>query len=164
MPQKQKRDNAYYEQQLKRRFPTIHSDYRAGKYSSLRDALMVAGIKKPRTRLHELKNAWLKATAAEQREFARWLRAQIGGVTIPSATSTGSLARPIAVDRRLETWAVSRIEIIMTSRGLAMGDVMHELGFPRLNASVGMALRRGTKLQPAILIALDKWLTDNRGI
>jgi len=164
MLKEQKRDNAYYERLLKRRFPTIHADYRSGKFKSLREALIVSGIKPARTRLHELKNAWLKATVKEQREFARWLRAQIGGVAIPPGTSIGSIAGPIAVDRRLEMWVASRIEIIMTKRGLTMGDVMHELGFPRLNASLGMAIHRGTKLQPAVLTALDKWLTDNKGI
>ncbi|MDS1136718.1 hypothetical protein [Nitratireductor indicus] len=164
MPKQQKRNNSYYGRQLMLRFPTIHSDFLAGKYSSLRDALIAAGIRKPRSRLHELKNAWNKASKAEQREFARWLRAQIGATAIPSVLAGGSLARPIAVDRRLETWAASRIEIIMTKRGMRMGNVMHEMGFNRLDASLGRALARGGRLQPDVLTALEIWLRANEKI
>lgn len=165
MPKQQKRDNAYYEQLLKRRFPAIHSDYRTGKYSSLREALIAAGIKQPRSRLHELKNAWLKATAAEQRDFARWLRAQIGAAAVlPSTPTGGRCSRPIAVDRRLETWAASRIEVIRAKRNLAMGDVMHEMGFKRLNASLGRSLARGDRLQPDVITALENWVRVNKGI
>lgn len=164
MPKQQKRDNAYYEQQLKNRYPKVHSDFLARKYASLREALIAAGIKQPRSRLHELKNAWLKATAAEQREFARWLRAQIGAAAVRLAPRGSSGIRPIAVDRRLEAWVASRIEVIRTKRGLTIGDVMHEMGFKRLNASLGRALARGDQLQPDVIAALEKWLNANKHI
>lgn len=163
MPKQQKRDNAYYEKQLQSRFPAIHSDYRVGKYSSLREALIAAGIKQPRSRLHELKNAWNKATLAERREFTRWLRIRIGAAVLSPATG-GNVGRPLAVDSRLEMWAVSRIETIMTSRRLSMGDVMNEMGFLKLDASLAMAMRKGTRLQPAVVSALGKWLRDNSSI
>lgn len=164
MPKQQKRNNAYYERQLMRRFPTIHSDFLAGKYSSLRDALIAAGVRKPRSRVHELKNAWNKASKAEQREFARWLRTQIGATAIPSVSAGGGPVRPIAVDRRLEAWASSRVEIIKAKRGMKMGEVMHEMGFSSLNASLGRALARGGRLQPDLLAALEIWLRANERI
>lgn len=164
MPKEQKRDNAYYEQQLKRRFPALHSDYRAGKYSSLREALIAAGIKQPRSRLHELKNAWLKATSAEQREFLRWLRIHGGIAAIPPGTARGPGSHPIAVDRRLEAWATSRIKVIMAKRNLTMGAVMHEMGFKRLNPSLGLALARGDRLRPDVIAALENWLMVNKGV
>jgi len=49
----------------------------------------------------------------------------------------------------------------MSKRHLKMGDVMAEMGFPRLNASLGMALTRGTQLQPSVIEALEKWLAAN---
>lgn len=163
MPKEQKRDNAYYEQQLKSRYPAAHSDFLAGKYKSLREALISTGIKRPRSRLQEMKNAWLNATPTEQREFARWLRARIAAAAAPSA-STGGGSRPIAVDRRLETWVASRIEVIRVKRSLTIGDVMHEMGFKRLDASLGRALARGDRLQPDLITALEGWLTANKGI
>lgn len=165
MPKRQKRDNAYYERQLKLRFPAIHADYRAGKHSSLREALIASGIKQPRSRLQELKNAWLKSTPNEQFEFLRWLRAQPAMKTtasLPAASSTPN--GPVAVNRRLEMWAASRIRIIMTKRSLTTGDVMHEMGFKRLNTSLGLALARGSQLQPDVITALAKWLMANKGI
>lgn len=165
MPKKSKRDNAYYEAQLKHRFPAIHSDYRSGKYSSLREALLLAGIKQPRSRLHELKNAWQKATAAEQSEFLRWLRAQTAMKMTASLPATSSTPNgPVAVNRRLEMWAASRIRIIMTKRSLTVGDVMYEMGYERLNASLGLALARGNRLQPDVVSALERWLKANERI
>lgn len=163
MPKKSKRDNAYYEQQLKNRYPDVHSDFLAGQYTSLREALIAVGLKRPRTRLQEMKNAWLNATLTEQREFARWLRARIAAAAVPSAP-TRSGSRLMAVDRRLETWAASRIKVIMIKRSLTMGDVMHEMGFKRLNTSLGLALARGSQLQPDVITALAKWLMANKGI
>ena len=158
----QKRDNAYYDEQLRRTKPAIYRDFLAGKYRSLREALIAAGIKKPRTRLHELKNAWSKATPTEQRNFARWLRVEIGGRATARGTGRGALPT-IAVERRLEAWTTSRVRAIMAARHLSMGDVMDELGFSRLNASLGRALARGDRLQPDVLIALEKWLVTNKG-
>lgn len=164
MSPKQDRSNAYYEERLKVTRPGIYSDYLAGKYPSLRKALLAAGIKKPRTRVQELKNAWLKASPVEQREFARWLRGQIGAVAISTSKSAGPTTLPIAVDQRLEPWAASRIETIMDRRHLRMGDVMQELGASRLDASLGQALRRGSCLQPVVLKALEKWISDNAAV
>lgn len=163
MPKKQKRDNAYYEERLKDEFPNIYDDFLTGKIPSLRQAILTAGLKPQRTRVHELKNAWSKASPAEQREFARWLRTQLGTLVraSPSPTTTPGL---IAVDRRLEPWATSRIQAIMAKRNIKSGQVMDELGFRRLDASLGRALARGDRLQPNMLAALEKWLKDNAGV
>lgn len=40
-------------------------------------------------------------------------------------------------------------------RQLKPGDVMSEMGFSRLNASVGMALARGTQLNPDLVKSLE---------
>ncbi|URK86695.1 hypothetical protein LP421_20870 [Rhizobium sp. RCAM05350] len=61
MVKKQVRDSAYYEERLRRdqQFTPI---LRPGSIRTVTDAAIAAGLKKPRTRLHELKNAWGKAT------------------------------------------------------------------------------------------------------
>ena len=46
----------------------------------------------------------------------------------------------IAVNRRLLPLIVARIDEIMSKRHLKIWDVMAEMGFARLNASLGMAL------------------------
>jgi len=149
------RNAAYYENRLKRDHPAIYADLKAGKYRTVADAAIAAGLRNRRTRLHELKNAWSKASPVEQREFLSWLRAS--RAVVPSI----AVASPIAVNRCLVPLAVARIDEIMFKRHLKMGDVMFEMGFERLNASLGMALARGTQLQPTVIAALEKWLAAN---
>src|SRR5690606_29888983 len=140
MARKQKRDNAYYEKQLQKLHPSIHADYLAGKYPSLNQALHVAGIRKPRTRLSELKNAWEKAQPTEQRQFLQWLQKQ-GALRTPLSGPVSSNS-VVAADRRLESWAIARIEEVMMKLNLKMGDVMHQMGFKKLNPSLGNAMRQ----------------------
>lgn len=164
MPRKQDRSYAYYEQVLKSKHPAVHADYLAGRYKSLRQALLAAGVKKARSRVQEMQNAWIKASPVERKEFERWLHVQTGTAPRPSATTSAAPGTPVAVNRRLEPWAKSRIETIIGRRHLSMGDVMTELGFPRRNGSLGSALSQGTRLQPGMLAALEKWIFDNAGI
>lgn len=159
----QKRDKVYYEKRLLRDHPVIYADYAAGKYRTVSEAFVAAGLKKPRTRLHELKNAWQKASANERREFENWLHAQYG-ITTPHPVTASSTIPPIAIDRRLSPWAKSRIRAIIAKRHMRKGDVMHEMGFKKLNASLGMALDSDNRLQPAVLIALEAWLNANKHI
>lgn len=159
MPKKSVRDAAYYEDLLKRRHPVIYSELKAGKYRTVTDAVIAAGIKRTRTRLQELKNAWSKADRAEQREFLMWLQSEIKSKLPTSLVSMPST--PITIDRRLVPAATARIREIMFKRGLKMGDVMAEMGLLRLNASVGMALFQGTRLQPELISKLEDWLSDN---
>lgn len=46
----------------------------------------------------------------------------------------------------------------MLRRGMSMGAVMDELGFKRLNPSLGLALRQNSRLQPDMIAALEKWI------
>ena len=112
----------------------------------------------------ELTNAWKHATADEQKDFKRYI-----GCTVPLGPATHAAAHPaiagqVAIDRKHEPWAVDRIREIMTIRGIRNGNVMDEMGFKRLNASLGMALARGTQLQPTMIEALKLWLDTNKHI
>jgi hypothetical protein len=50
----------------------------------------------------------------------------------------------------------------MARRGIAAGAVMGELGFLKLNPSLGLALHRGSHVKnPAVLVALKGWLNNN---
>lgn len=134
MAKNQIRDNAYYEERLQHEHPSVYADLRAGKYRTVTEATIAAGLKQVRTRLHELKNAWSKATSAEQAEFLRHLAGS--GAVLPALHPAGTSA--IAVNYRLTPFACQRLQHIMSKRHLKPGDVMFEMGYPRLNASVGM--------------------------
>lgn len=165
MPGNQKRDNTYYKERLEREHPAIYRDLVAGKYNSAREAFIAAGLKKPRSPLHELKNAWGKATTAEQRDFLRWLRARYKVATAPATSlSTTSARRTVDVDRRIENWAKVRIREIMDRRRMTHGDVMDELGFKRLNASLARALARGDRIRQEMITPLKDWLDANKAI
>lgn len=165
MAKKQKRDNAYFEERLKRDHPVIYADLKAGKYLTVTDAAFAAGLKTARTRLHELKNAWSKASSSERDDFLQWLAG--AGVTFSptaAAPTFGTGIAAIAVGQRLTAPTSDRIGEIMLKRGLKAGDVMAEMGYSKLDASVGMALVRGTKLRPDVIKALESWLTANTSV
>jgi hypothetical protein len=162
MPKKQKRDSAYYKERLRGEFPTIYADLQAGKHRTITEAAITAGLKKTRTRLHELKNAFEKATKSEQTAFLGWLASQ--GFSIASSSSTGTSGAGVAMDGRLLPATKMRIEEIIAKRSLKVGDVMAEMGFPKLDASLGLALRQSTRLRPDVITALQKWLTANATI
>ena len=160
MAKKQVRNNAYLEERLRNEHPLVYADLLAGKYRTVSAAAIAVGLKQVRTRLHELKNAWSKATTAEQAEFLRHLARS--GVALPS--SPPSPASGIAIDRKLTPAACQRIQHIMSKRGLEPGDVMSEVGYKRLNASLGRALARGSTLQPDMIRSLEQWLTKNSSV
>lgn len=162
MPKKPVRDAAYYENLLKRKYPEIYTELKAGKYRTVTDAAIAAGIKKTRTRLQEMKNAWNKSNPSEKRDFLNWMRADIKSKLPPPVAPIPS--PPITVDRKLLPIAAARIREIMNKRHLKMGDVMDEMGFLRLNASLGMALFRGTQLQPELIKRLEVWLATNASV
>lgn len=162
MTKKQKRDNAYYEERLKNEFPTVYADLHSGKHKTITEAAIAAGLKKPRTRLQELKNAFNKANKSEQTAFLCWLAAK--GHLIATSSTTGTASPTIAVNRKLSPATRNRIEEIITKRHLKVGDVMAEMGLPKLNASLGRALHRGDRLQPDVIMALEKWLAANASI
>lgn len=60
------RGNDYYLDLLKRKHPDVFRDLLANKYKTVADALKVAGIKKARTPLQEMLNAWNKASQVER--------------------------------------------------------------------------------------------------
>lgn len=120
MSKKTVRDAAYYEDRLKRDHPAIYADLKVGKYRTVTDAAFAAGLKTKRTRLHELKNAWEKASSYERREFESWLHSQ-HGIIAPRAPTVNGVVPSISANRRLLPWAKSRIRAIMRIRGMKMG-------------------------------------------
>lgn len=165
LAKKQVRDNNYYIDRLKRDHPSIYADLLAGKYRTVTEAAVAAGLKRPRTRLQELKNGWDKASLAEQRAFIAWLNARRKSLSARSTTIlTASAGNPLAIDCYLQPWAIARITDILSKRHIRTGEVMRELGYKALNPSLGFALVRKWRLRLSVIEALEKWLVDNADI
>lgn len=187
MMKTQKRDNEYLLRRLEKEHPTIFANWRAGKFKSAHEALIVSGLKQPPRPLNLLKNAWAKASAAEQAEFRRWIRAS---ATVAPVTSAPISTRPRAHsgspastshrspkaartntkvvdgDGYLQPPAQARIEQIMKRRGLKIGDVMKDIGLNPRDASLGGALRpsKPTRISDALAFELERWIRANKSI
>jgi hypothetical protein len=169
MSPKPKRGRADYKKRLKKEFPEFHDDLRAGKYASVADAAIAAGIKKRRDRLDDLKAAWTKASRGEQDDFLTWL----GGIAMPQPQSPGKAAVPsspsfvgprasaIAAGRYLLPHAAARVENIMIRRKMKPADIMAEMGFDRRDTTLARALIHGSSLRLAVIAALETWLAEN---
>lgn len=163
MAKKQVRDSAYYEERLKRDYPAIYADLKGGKYLTVADAALAAGLKKPRTRLQEMKNAWSKAGRTEQHDFLKWIRAS----ATPTTSSGGHPSRPLAVDGYIEPWARTRIEQIRTARKIGVRHIRDEMGVPRHDTSLEMALNSGvvkTRIRQELVKKLEIWLAANASV
>jgi hypothetical protein len=187
MMAKQKRDNEYLLRRLEKEHPTIFADLRAGKFKSAHEALIVSGLKQPPKPLNVLKNAWANASAAEQAEFRRWIRASATVAPVTSApvsarsrAPSGPLAstvprspkaartntKVVDGDGYLQPSAQARIEQIIKGRGLKIGDVMKDLGLNPRNASLGGALRssKPTRISDALAFELERWIKANKNV
>lgn len=154
----QKRDRDYYLRRLEKDHPKHFEDLKVGRYTSVRDAAIAAGLVSPPKPVNVLTRAWGRATPAERQLFLQ----SIGCAPLSSVTTAS--APVIHVARKLQPWARTRIREIIIRRGLKMGDVMVELGMDKLDASLGLALSRETRLQPNLLLRLENWLSANAAI
>lgn len=152
MQEKPKRDRAYYERRLEREHPAIYADLIDGKFVHVTEAAIAAGLKKPRTRLHELKNAWQKASASERLEFVGWLKATRGTGLYPSP-------QPVFTrDNYLEPWAKKRIDEIMQSRGITARSIRDQIGIPAKDTSLESAFRGSRILKKSTRDKIEQWL------
>lgn len=153
-----KRDSAYYEDRLRRDYPLIHAQLRAGRLKSVRAAAIAAGLIRQPTTLDALKRAWKNASASERRDFLRGLRA--GPKRSRSKARTG--ADLVDVRGCFTSDTSTELRDAMGRRGLKMGELMTELGLKTLNASIATAIHGGVKLNPDTLNRLAAWLDDQR--
>ncbi|HEV7317619.1 MAG TPA: hypothetical protein VGO04_03290 [Ensifer sp.] len=168
MSKKTKRDEADQLQHLKLDFPEIHDDLLAGRIPSLRQALVIAGLKTERTRLEKLQNSWTKASPAERETFLRWLATQdTTGISAVQAEIDPApaihTASAIASGRYLLPEAIADIRTIMNRRRVRPNDIMAEMGFAADDMSLTRALAKGASLRLSVISALDTWLRNNRG-
>ncbi|OYU19698.1 MAG: hypothetical protein CFE34_03930 [Rhodobacteraceae bacterium PARR1] len=158
------RSNAYYLARLRDEHPAIYADYQAGKFKNASAAIRAAGLKKVPSPLDTLKKAWSEASAAERATF----RADIGCMPLTptaaigpvSASTTAAVGvNQIHVGGYLTPATGQKLKAVMAARGLRLGQVMFELGYSTRNASIGLALARGSLIHDQHLLdALEKWL------
>ena len=175
---KQQRGNDYLVPRLEKEHPAIYADWKAGKYRSASEALVAAGLKRRPTALNALRSAWRKASGGERSVFLNEIRAPTSPAPSPAASlppipahsaasltpSTASWLPVVDSEHRLTPEAVKRIDQIMSRRQLKMGDVMAEMGFKRLDGSLGTAMRRPSCLRPVLASKLEKWLERNKTV
>jgi len=164
----QKRDNQYYLDRLRNEHPAVFADFQAGKFKSAAEALVAAGLRKPRSQLDVLSSAWSKASPTERDTF----KAQIGcsapapASVVPAVVSAviapPGQARPAKGKGQLTPALAADVTAIMARRGLKNGDVMREIGFKHLDASLGRALGRGDQVQNRMINALEDWVGKNK--
>ncbi len=166
MAKKTKGDDAPYLHRLKAEFPEIHAALAAGKIPSLRQALVLAGLKPERSRLEKLKNSWCKASDAERESFIAWLASK-GTLPAPPAAQPDAgpqpAKTPIASGRYLLPSTIAEIRTIMARRRLKPDDVMAELGFPPDGRPLARALSSNASLRLSVIAGLEVWLRTNSG-
>lgn len=169
MSKKTLRNAAYYEERLKRDHPKIYADFKAGKYPTVNDAAVAAGLRKKRTRLHEMKNAWTKASDSEKNDFLLWVGQQGVGTVITPATITKSPPQnisPFDADGFIQPWAKARIDDIKRIRGINVRKIRDEIGIDSFDTSLDSALKRsGSRIKKqATIDGLAKWLAANASV
>jgi hypothetical protein len=146
-----RRDSAYYDGRLKRDFPTIFSDLRAGKFKSVRQAAAAAGLIHLPTRVDALKREWKRATTREKNEFVAWTKGRKATSAAPSMPiiDTAGHLKP-AVIRFISDWT--------RDKRITPGKIMKEMGFSNFDYTLSHALRLGAPIRPAAILPLESWL------
>lgn len=163
----QKRDNDYFLERLRTDHPAVYADLQARKLKNPAEAFRVAGLRKQKAPLDLLRSAWSKASAAEREAF----KTEIGCI-VPAAIRSPAPAATTAVvltagrmssSARQAVPAALEAEVrrIMSLRKLKTGTVMREMGKDSRDASLGMALHRGTQIKNDLVVALEEWVKEN---
>jgi hypothetical protein len=146
-----KRDTDYYLGRMQAEKPAIYADFLAGRYASANEAIIAAGLRKPKDVVGEAKQLWKRMNDRERSAFVIWLKSSVRARAVVTAPSL------ITADRRLTPQAKKRVQSLMGKRRLKLGDVMKEMGLNASDASLGGALARGTRVSPAVAAHLDSW-------
>ena len=155
---RQVHDKDYYLKKIKGKRPDLYADVLAGKLS-LPEARKLTGLGGVRTRLHELKNAWTKATPQERSDFLSF-----AGLGPPMALPAGAPGSAFDSEGIMLGWARRRILEIMARRDMKSADLAEEFGMKRLDTSVMMDTRRDYKLASNTASEVDRWLIKNAGV
>lgn len=153
---KQKRDNTYYLGVVEKKHPAIYARYLAGEFKSATAAILAAGVRQPPKQIHALKRAWKNAGTAERREFLDWLKAtHVKRAAPTSATPRISI---VTAEGRLTEAARKRFRALFPEDPFPTAIIMKEIGGGAHDTSLGQAIQRSSRLQPALIALLEAWL------
>jgi hypothetical protein len=146
-----KRDSDYYKDRLKRDFPAIFADWRAGKFTSVRQAAAAAGLIHLPTRVDALKREWKRATTAEKNQFVAWTKGRKAASVAPSTPIVGAAGhlKPDVI-RFINEWT--------RDKRIKPGKIMKEIGFSNFDYTLSHALRLGAPIRSAVIAPLEVWL------
>jgi hypothetical protein len=149
-----RRDSAYYKERLKRDFPLIFSDLRAGRFKSVRQAAAFAGLIHLPTRVDALKREWKRATTREKNEFVVWTKGRktVSAAPLTPIVDAAGHFKP-AVIRFINEWT--------SDKRIKPGRIMKEIGFSNFDYTLSHALKRGAPIRSAAISRLEGWLIRN---
>jgi len=156
-----KRDSAYFKGRLKRDYPGIYADLQGGKFKSVREAAIAAGLIREQTALQILKREWRRASRSQQVEFIEWLKDK-RFLAKKSPAAPGGPPRLVDPNGILLPHVVADIQAIMTRRRLRPANVCQELGFSRYDYRWRRAFERLDPAPAIFLAVLPSWLVKNR--
>ena len=149
-----KRASAYYETRLKRDFPKIFADLRAGKIKSVRQAAAQAGLIHLPTTLDDLKRGWKNATPTQRAGFLTWVKTTRIG--LKSATG---IEPPIAdAGRYLKPDVIVVIRKWLAANHAKISDIVKGMGLSTLDGSLALALKGPYRLHKDTIVKLESWL------
>jgi hypothetical protein len=149
-----KRDSAYYEARLKRDFPKIFAEWRAGKFGSVRQAAAFAGLIRLPTRVDALKREWKRATPAQRKGFLTWVNTS--GIGLKKVTGI----KPPIVDagRYLKPDVIAVIKKWLAANHAKASDIVIDMGQSPLDGSLALALKGVYRLRKEMIVELESWL------
>lgn len=150
-----KRDSDYYKARLKREFPAIYAELKAGSISSVRQAAIRANLVKPASRVRSLKREWTRATVAERKEFLMW--AKSSATTSKRAGAAGKSIAIVDASGRLKPAVIDVLSAWLKARNKRPGNIMQEMGFRNYDWRLKVALD-GKTLKREISDKLSVWL------
>jgi hypothetical protein len=149
-----KRDSGYYRERLRRDHPRIYADLGAGRYRSVRQAAIAAGLIREPTRLQALKRNWQRASPAEQRRFVAWVRAR----TASARRAGPSISAIVDSDNRLKPPVVSFLKGWIRAHRYKPGWIMKDLGFSVYDATLAPAITSNGPVREKVADKLQHWL------
>jgi hypothetical protein len=149
-----KRDSNYYKERLKRDFPPIFADWRAGKFKSVRQAAAFAGLIRLPTRVDALKREWKRAAPAQRKAFLTWVNTT--GIGLKKVTG---IKPPIAdAGRYLKPDVIAVIRKWLAANHAKISDIVRDMGLSPLDGSLALALKGVYRLHRDTIAKLEIWL------
>jgi hypothetical protein len=148
-----KRDAEYYKARLRREYPTIYADLRAGKINSVRRAAAKAGLIHLPGRLDGLKRGWKLSSPKERSEFLQWIKSS--GIGLKKRAAAASIADATG---KLTPQAIAFITDWVKKNRASAGRIMGQCGYSNYDYRLAQSLNGKVGLPADVLAALKPWL------